>query len=84
MLACGVRCVDRRIRKTAHTGIASDSAGHEILEFDDVRVDFTTMEAFKEGNLIAMTNTEFKLLQYLARTPGRVICAKSYWIKSGV
>jgi DNA-binding response OmpR family regulator len=61
------------VRKTAHTGIASDSAGHEILEFDDVRVDFTTMEACKEGNLIAMTNTEFKLLQYLARTPGRVI-----------
>jgi DNA-binding response OmpR family regulator len=61
------------VRKTAHTGIASDSAGHEILEFDDVRVDFTTMEAIKEGTSIAMTNTEFKLLQYLARTPGRVI-----------
>jgi DNA-binding response OmpR family regulator len=30
------------VRKTAHNGIASDSAGHEILEFDDVRVDFTT------------------------------------------
>lgn len=61
------------VRKTAHSGIASDSAGHEILEFDDVRVDFTTMEAIREGRAVAMTNTEFKLLQYLARTPGRVV-----------
>lgn len=45
----------------------------EILIFGDARVDFTSMEATRAGKPITLTTQEFKLLKYLASSPGRVI-----------
>jgi DNA-binding response OmpR family regulator len=45
----------------------------EILTFGDARIDFTSMEATRAGRPITMTTQEFKLLKYLASSPGRVI-----------
>jgi DNA-binding response OmpR family regulator len=46
---------------------------HEVLEFGNVKVDFTTMEAEKGGTPVMMTAQEFKLLRFLAQSPGKVI-----------
>jgi DNA-binding response OmpR family regulator len=45
----------------------------EILTFGDARIDFTSMEATRAGKTVTMTTQEFKLLKYLASSPGRVI-----------
>lgn len=45
----------------------------EILIFGDARIDFTSMEATRAGKSITLTTQEFKLLKYLASSPGRVI-----------
>ena len=45
----------------------------EILLFGDARIDFTSMEATRSGKSITLTTQEFKLLKYLASSPGRVI-----------
>jgi DNA-binding response OmpR family regulator len=55
------------------TQIAARAINREILTFGDVRVDFTSMEATRLGKPITLTTQEFKLLKYLASSPGRVI-----------
>jgi DNA-binding response OmpR family regulator len=45
----------------------------EILTFGDARIDFTSMEATRAGKTVTMTTQEFKLLKYLASSPGRVV-----------
>src|SRR3974390_3263211 len=49
------------------------AVSREILTFGDARIDFTSMEATRAGKPITMTTQEFKLLKYLASSPGRVI-----------
>ena len=44
-----------------------------MLAFGDVEIDFTSMEAKRAGEPVSMTAQEFKLLKFLARSPGRVI-----------
>jgi DNA-binding response OmpR family regulator len=46
---------------------------HEVLAFNDVQVDFTSMEATRAGKSLALTAQEFKLLKFFAKTPGRVV-----------
>ncbi len=46
---------------------------HEILTLGDARIDFTSMEATRTGQPVTLTTQEFKLLKYLAASPGRVI-----------
>jgi DNA-binding response OmpR family regulator len=46
---------------------------HEILTFNDVVVDFTSMEASRAGNAVTMTAQEFRVLKFFAHFPGRVI-----------
>jgi len=41
--------------------------------FDDVRINFSEMTAFRKGQLITMTAMEFKALKYLIQNPRRVI-----------
>lgn len=48
------------------------SAPHEILILGDATVDFTSMEASRQGTAITFTSQEFKLLKFLAGSPGRV------------
>jgi DNA-binding response OmpR family regulator len=38
-----------------------------------VEVDFTSMEATRAGKLLTLTAHEFKLLKFLALSPGRVV-----------
>ncbi|MDE1156076.1 MAG: response regulator transcription factor [Acidobacteriaceae bacterium] len=43
-----------------------------VLKFDDVEIDQAAMQLRVRGELQATTATEFRLLDYLARHPGRV------------
>lgn len=45
---------------------------NEVVVAGDLEIDATRFEARKRGNLLDLTPTEFKLLQALAETPGRV------------
>lgn len=55
------------------TKLRGKDVRHEVLEFDDVVVNFTTMESTKAGSPIALTAQELKLLRFLAESPGKVI-----------
>jgi len=55
------------------TGQAKETPRHETLKFGDVQIDFTSMEALRSGESLALTAQEFKLLRFFARSPGRVI-----------
>jgi DNA-binding response OmpR family regulator len=45
---------------------------HDVLTFGEARVDFTSMEATHGGAAVALTVQEFKLLKFLASSPGHV------------
>jgi DNA-binding response OmpR family regulator len=53
--------------------VTARAVSREILTFGDARIDFTSMEATRAGKSITLTTQEFKLLKYLASSPGRVI-----------
>ena len=55
------------------TQVPIKTVQHEVLSFGEVRVDFTSMEASRAGQSITLTSQEFKLLKYLAASPGRVV-----------
>ncbi len=42
------------------------------LQFDEVEIDANAMQLTVHGEVVATTATEFRLLEYLARHPGRV------------
>ena len=46
---------------------------HEVLAFDEVRIDFTSMAATRGAKSLSFTAQEFKLLKYFANAPSRVI-----------
>jgi len=76
-LLARVRRAMRRGSASARTqSIASVPAkhvSHEVLEFGGARVDFTSMEASLAGKAVTLTAQEFKLLKFLAGSPGRVL-----------
>jgi DNA-binding response OmpR family regulator len=45
----------------------------EIFSFGDVKVDFTKMEAWREGALVPMTSQEFKVLKFMIQNAERVL-----------
>src|SRR5260370_4910798 len=55
------------------TTTAVETPHHELLAFGDIRIDFTSMEAARTGKSVTLTTQEFKLLNFFARSPGRVI-----------
>lgn len=65
-----MRRVDPLTRITSNT---TEAVNHELLAFGDVQIDFTSMEAKRAGEPLAMTAQEFKLLKFFARSPERVI-----------
>jgi DNA-binding response OmpR family regulator len=74
-LLARVRRVMRRteeITKGAPITTAAPAA-HEQLTFGDVEIDFTAMEAKRSGVPVSLTAQEFKLLKFLAASPGCVI-----------
>jgi two-component system, OmpR family, alkaline phosphatase synthesis response regulator PhoP len=70
--------VRRAMRRTGVPQAVVSPAGgkgvsHEVLQFGDARVDFTSMEATRKGEVVTLTAHEFKLLRYVAASAGRVI-----------
>ncbi|HTV04796.1 MAG TPA: response regulator transcription factor [Acidobacteriaceae bacterium] len=47
-------------------------AGPSVITFDDIVIDANAMQLRVRGDLTTTTATEFRLLDYLARHPGRV------------
>ena len=49
------------------------SLRHDLLSVGDAKIDFTSMVVTRNGRSVAFTAQEFKLLEYFARSPDRVI-----------
>jgi two-component system OmpR family response regulator len=62
-----IRAVLRRFAETAPTESTSK------LAFADVEMDEDTHEVWKDGELVALSPTEFKLLRYFMQNTGRVL-----------
>src|SRR6516162_2593967 len=73
LLARVRRAMRRTTSAQAAIPVAAKSVNHEVLMFGDARIDFTSMEATRGGKPVTLTAQEFKLLKYLASSPGRVI-----------
>jgi len=70
--------VRRAMRRTtaksvAVSNVAPKAVSHEVLDFGDAHVDFTSMEASRAGKALTLTAQEFKLLKFFASSPGRVL-----------
>jgi DNA-binding response OmpR family regulator len=73
-LLARVRRAMRRSSQPAETANATGSASsHNVLVFDEVRIDFTSMVATRGSKSLTFTAQEFKLLKYFANSPSRVI-----------
>lgn len=57
----------------AASSAAPSGIAHQVLAFGDVQIDFTSLEAKRDGRPVAMTAQEFKLLRFFAKCPERVI-----------
>ncbi len=62
-LAARVRAVLRRVE---------GAAARDALELGPLKIDFAAREVYLNGTSVELTPTEFDLLAYLARHPGRV------------
>ena len=51
----------------------SDQSGEDHLEFEDLKLNRSTREVYRNGRLIELTAKEFDLLEYLLRHPRQVI-----------
>jgi DNA-binding response OmpR family regulator len=51
----------------------SAATQHDVLAFDEVLVDFTSMVATRGAKPLTFTAQEYKLLRYFANSPSRVI-----------
>jgi DNA-binding response OmpR family regulator len=60
-----------RVRAAVRRSIRPVSG--DLLAFGDVAVDFTKMEALREGLPVALTPQEFKMLRFMANNPERVV-----------
>ena len=55
------------MRRSTRTPVA------ETFSFDDVKVDFTKMELWREGKAVQMTSQEFKVLKFMIQNAERVL-----------
>jgi DNA-binding response OmpR family regulator len=55
------------------TGVTPKTVSHEVIDFGDARVDFTSMEATRAGKPVTLTAQEFKLLKFFASSSGCVL-----------
>ena len=65
-LVARVRAVLRR------SAPREETAAPRALQIDDIEIDSVAMQLRVRGELVTMTSTEFRLLDYLARHPGRM------------
>src|SRR6202167_5921288 len=63
-LLARVRTAMRRSTRTPLT---------ETFKFGDVKVDFTKMELWRDGNLVPLTSQEFKVLKFMIQNAERVL-----------
>jgi two-component system OmpR family response regulator len=64
-LAARIRSVLRRTRP--------DRKGGPVLTFTDIELDQDSYEVRRDGHLVELSPTEFRLLRYLMLNPGRVL-----------
>ena len=72
-LLARVRRAMRRAGANAPSAKATVESEHDLLTFGDVSIDFTSMEAARSGEKLTLTTQEFKVLKFLAGSPGTVI-----------
>src|ERR1700704_4497539 len=66
--------VRRAMRRSGQPAEASSPGPeHDVLAFDEVLVDFTSMVATRGTKSLTFTAQEYKLLKYFANSPSRVI-----------
>jgi DNA-binding response OmpR family regulator len=65
-LVARVKAVLRRFERPETPGVSS------VLNIDTLEIDGASMQLRVNGELVTTTATEFRLLEYLARHPGRV------------
>ena len=61
-----------RVKALLRRGAASQKNSTEELEFESIRIHIGRHEVFAEGQKVDLTNTEFRILQFLASRPGWV------------
>ncbi len=66
-LVARVRAVLRRVQP------ATEPPAEGVLRYADVELDEQACQVRRDGHLIALSPTEFKLLRYLMLNPGRVL-----------
>ena len=73
-LKARVNAMFRRPRTgvTGNGAPAPAESDHEVLEYGALRVDVDGRRAFRDGEELTLTRTEFDLLTELMRSPGRV------------
>ena len=67
-----VRELLARVRAVLRRTEAPGEATSGVLTVEDLQIDSGSMQVKVRGELITTTTTEFRLLEYLARHPGRV------------
>ena len=65
--------VRRAMRRRGPSAASNPGPGHDVLAFDEVLVDFTSMVATRGTKSLTFTAQEYKLLKYFANFPSRVI-----------
>jgi len=60
----------RSLLRRAYGELATP-AHDERMEFDNIRIDLAQMQVYRDGQLVELTPTEFRLLRYLVQHPNR-------------
>jgi DNA-binding response OmpR family regulator len=68
----GTRELVARIRAVLRRSEPKEEAPAAVIKIDGLEIDSAAMQLRVRGELVVMTATEFRLLEYLARHPGRM------------
>ncbi len=68
------------LRRSSHT---TPPPADEVLTVGDLKLDGASRDVTRAGTPIALTGTEFELLRYLMRNPGRAISRARFWTGCG-
>jgi len=62
-----------RVRTAMRRSPLAKSPLTQSFEFGEVKVDFTKMELWRDGNLVQLTSQEFKVLKFMIQNAERVL-----------
>jgi DNA-binding response OmpR family regulator len=62
-----------RVRTAMRRSQSMQTPLTETFKFGDVKVDFTKMELWRDGNLVQLTSQEFKVLKFMIQNAERVL-----------